>query len=93
MDASGRCPQTPAIDACHMISALVHASVVLRRRSLPAAHLCPKACAPSANLASFNRYGVRIPAIVISPYAKAAYVDHTKYETTSILATIAGQRK
>ncbi len=32
--------------------------------------------------------GSRVPTIVISPYAKAAYVDHTKYETASILATI-----
>jgi phospholipase C len=32
--------------------------------------------------------GTRVPAIVISPYAKKGYVDHTKYETVSILATI-----
>lgn len=32
--------------------------------------------------------GSRVPAIVISPYAKTAFVDHTKYETASILATI-----
>jgi acid phosphatase len=28
--------------------------------------------------------GVRIPAIVISPYAKRGYVDHTQYDTGSI---------
>lgn len=32
--------------------------------------------------------GTRVPAIVISPYAKKGYVDHTKYDTTSILKTI-----
>jgi phospholipase C len=32
--------------------------------------------------------GSRVPTIVISPYAKKAFVDHTKYETVSILATI-----
>jgi phospholipase C len=32
--------------------------------------------------------GSRVPAIVISPYAKKGYVDHTVYDTTSILATI-----
>jgi phospholipase C len=32
--------------------------------------------------------GSRVPAIVISPFAKKAYVDHTKYETASILATL-----
>jgi phospholipase C/phosphodiesterase/alkaline phosphatase D-like protein len=32
--------------------------------------------------------GVRVPAIVISPYAKTNTVDHTAYDTTSILTTI-----
>lgn len=32
--------------------------------------------------------GTRIPAIVISPFAKRGYVDHTPYETVSILALI-----
>ncbi len=32
--------------------------------------------------------GTRIPAIVASPYAKKGYVDHTLYDTTSILRFI-----
>jgi acid phosphatase len=32
--------------------------------------------------------GTRIPAIVISPYARKGYVDHTYYDTTSILKFI-----
>src|SRR5207244_264429 len=32
--------------------------------------------------------GVRVPAIIISPYAKRHYVDHTTYETVSILKLI-----
>lgn len=32
--------------------------------------------------------GTRIPAIVISPFAKKGYVDHTGYDTTSILRLI-----
>jgi phospholipase C len=32
--------------------------------------------------------GTRVPAVIISPYAKPHYVDHTEYETTSILALI-----
>lgn len=32
--------------------------------------------------------GTRIPALIISPYAKKAYVDHTEYDTTSILRFI-----
>jgi phospholipase C len=32
--------------------------------------------------------GTRVPAIVISPVAKKGFVDHTQYDTTSILKTI-----
>ena len=32
--------------------------------------------------------GSRVPTIVISPFAKKGNVDHTVYDTTSILATI-----
>jgi len=32
--------------------------------------------------------GTRVPAILISPYAKRGFVDHTQYDTTSILRTI-----
>ncbi len=33
--------------------------------------------------------GIRIPAIVISPFAKKGYVDHTQYDSNSILRLIA----
>jgi phospholipase C len=32
--------------------------------------------------------GTRVPGIVISPYAKQGYVDHTEHDTLSILSTI-----
>ena len=32
--------------------------------------------------------GTRVPAIIISPYAKKRFVDHTQYDTTSILKFI-----
>jgi phospholipase C len=32
--------------------------------------------------------GTRVPAMVISPFAKKGYVDHTQYDTTSILKLI-----
>ena len=32
--------------------------------------------------------GSRIPAIIISPFAKRGYVDHTSYDTTSIIKFI-----
>jgi phospholipase C len=32
--------------------------------------------------------GTRVPTIIISPYAKRGFVDHTRYDTTSVLAFI-----
>jgi len=32
--------------------------------------------------------GTRVPAIIISPFAKSSYIDHTQYETVSILSFI-----
>src|ERR1700694_3248520 len=32
--------------------------------------------------------GTRIPTIIVSPYAKKGFVDHTTYDTTSILKFI-----
>ncbi len=32
--------------------------------------------------------GTRIPAVIISPFAKRDFVDHTLYDTTSILRFI-----
>ena len=37
---------------------------------------------------SFNRYGIRVPTIVISPYARKHFVSHTTYDHTSILRFI-----
>lgn len=53
----------------------------------------PSACAPDARTAklgptnapgAFDRYGIRVPFVVISPYAKAHYVSHRTYDHTSI---------
>jgi len=32
--------------------------------------------------------GTRIPAIIVSPYSKKGFVDHTQYDTTSVLRFI-----
>ena len=36
----------------------------------------------------FDQLGVRVPALVISPYTKKGVVDHTTYDHTSMLATV-----
>jgi phospholipase C len=50
----------------------------------------PKACAPSADQAAFNQLGVRVPTVVISPWAKTHYVSHAVHDHTSILRLIEG---
>jgi phospholipase C len=53
----------------------------------------PSACPPSPDQSAFNRYGIRIPTIVISPYARPHYVSHAVHDHTSALRlveTIAG---
>ena len=37
---------------------------------------------------NFQQYGVRVPAVVVSPRIKKGTVDHTIYDHTSVLATI-----
>jgi phospholipase C len=57
----------------------------------------PAACAPDGippmlepgdEPGAFNRYGVRVPASVISPYAKKRFVSHVVHDHTSILRFI-----
>jgi phospholipase C len=57
----------------------------------------PKACAPddiAPNVADggfaagFDQYGIRVPLIVVSPYAKRGYVSHHVTDHTSLLRLI-----
>jgi len=58
-------------------------------------HVAPPAAPKPDNIApmlqpgdapgAFDRYGIRVPTIVVSPYAKKHYVSHTVYDHTSIL--------
>jgi phospholipase C len=48
----------------------------------------PSACPPSADQADFNRYGFRIPTIVISPWARPHYVSHLVHDHTSALRLV-----
>ena len=36
----------------------------------------------------FDRYGVRVPAIIVSPYVRAGTIDHTVYDHLSIAKTL-----
>jgi phospholipase C len=48
----------------------------------------PSACPPSPDQSAFNRYGFRIPTIVISPYARPHYVSHLIHDHTSTLRLV-----
>ena len=61
-------------------------------------HVAPPAAVKPDNIApmlqagdtpgAFDRLGIRVPAMVISPYAKSHFVSHTVYDHTSILKFI-----
>jgi len=57
----------------------------------------PAACAPDAipptlepgdEPGAFDRYGIRVPVVVVSPYARRHFVSHTTHDHTSILRFI-----
>ncbi len=43
---------------------------------------------PGSLPGGFDRYGFRVPAGVISPYARSHFVSHTVYDHTSVLKTV-----
>jgi phospholipase C len=40
---------------------------------------------PGDTVAGFDRYGVRVPAVVVSPFARPHFVAHDVFDHTSIL--------
>jgi phospholipase C len=59
----------------------------------PPPALAPDAIPPSvqpgeSTYDGFARYGFRVPAVVVGPYAKPGHVSHTLYDHTSILALL-----
>ena len=48
----------------------------------------PPVLGPDDPPGAFDRYGFRVPAGVVSPYARRNFVSHTVYDHTSILKTV-----
>jgi len=48
----------------------------------------PPMLSPSDEQAGFDHYGIRVPAMVVSPYARPHYVSHKVYDHTSVLRFI-----
>ena len=55
-------------------------------------HVAPPSGAKAGSRADFFGPGSRIPTIIVSPFARQG-VDHTEYETTSILKLIADRHR
>jgi phospholipase C len=36
----------------------------------------------------FDKYGIRVPVVIVSPYTPAGLIDHTTYDHTSLLKTV-----
>ena len=51
-------------------------------------HVAPKVINDGVSWGSGYVYGFRVPLIVVSPYAKAAFIDHTTHDFGSILKFI-----
>ncbi|MBL7847742.1 MAG: hypothetical protein JNL40_09765 [Cyclobacteriaceae bacterium] len=60
-------------------------------------HVAPPVAVPPGDITlpennhnnfKFNQYGVRVPAIIVSPFTSKGLIDHTLYDHTSVLATI-----
>ncbi|HUL98819.1 MAG TPA: alkaline phosphatase family protein, partial [Mycobacterium sp.] len=56
--------------------------------SAPVPDAIPPLLQPGDTVAAFDRYGVRVPAAVISPYSKPHFVSHVVHDHTSILRFI-----
>jgi phospholipase C len=50
-------------------------------------HVAPPA-APDDDPATFGRYGVRVPALIASPWVRGRHVSHTLFDHTSLIKTI-----
>jgi phospholipase C len=46
----------------------------------------PDGIPPQGVAGAYDRYGVRVPAVVVSPYARPGYVSPTTHDHTSVLA-------
>jgi phospholipase C len=59
----------------------------------PPAALAPDSLAPvvlsgESTYDGFGRYGIRVPGLIVSPYARWGHVSHTVFDHTSVLALV-----
>ena len=54
----------------------------------PPAAIPPDQAAATGDKFKFDRLGVRVPALLVSPWVRKGWVDHQVYDHTSLLATV-----
>jgi phospholipase C len=57
-------------------------------QAVPPDDIAPRINVPPDQPGGYDRYGFRVPAVVVSPYGRPHFVSHTVYDHTSILKTI-----
>jgi phospholipase C len=54
----------------------------------PPAAVSPDQASATSEKFKFDRLGVRVPALLVSPWVRKGWVDHQVYDHTSLLATV-----
>jgi phospholipase C len=57
-------------------------------RAIPPDAIAPAIHVPPDEPGAFDRYGFRVPAVVVSPYARRGHVSHVLHDHTSILKLV-----
>jgi phospholipase C len=57
-------------------------------RAVAPDNIAPRITVPPDQPGSYDRYGFRVPTVVVSPHGRRHFVSHTIYDHTSILKTI-----
>ncbi|TMK59279.1 MAG: alkaline phosphatase family protein [Actinobacteria bacterium] len=57
-------------------------------RAVKPDNVAPDIHLPADQPGAFDRYGFRVPAVIVSPYARRGYVSHVTHDHTSILKLV-----
>jgi phospholipase C len=57
-------------------------------RAIPPDDIPPEITVPPDQPGGYDRYGFRVPAVIVSPYARPHYVSHRVHDHTSVLKLI-----
>src|SRR5262249_23845284 len=58
------------------------------RRAIPPDDIAPDIMVPPDQPGGYDRYGFRVPAVIVSPFARRHYVSHRVHDHTSFLKLV-----